>query len=271
MRIRITLSSTSKANNALPFSYHYPLSAVIYHTIAGGNQSFAEYLHSIGFEGGARTYKLFTFSDLTFPAKGFKAEGDRMLLLCEQLYFDLSFMVPAAAEYFISGVFKNQALEIGDQKSRVRLLIKGVEVLSEPVFKPTMHFRTLSPLVVTRTRANDKKVDYLSPEDPDFATNLLNNLMFKYATALQHKLIEPDLDAKNGEIYFAFNISNVPRSRVETIKAGTPAQTRLKGYTFDFSITAPPALIRTGYMAGFGEKNALGMGCVEERIRGENI
>ncbi|PIY05025.1 MAG: hypothetical protein COZ21_04960, partial [Bacteroidetes bacterium CG_4_10_14_3_um_filter_31_20] len=45
--------------------------------------------------------------------------------------------------------------------------------------------------------------------------------------------------------------------------ANTPEETFLKGFLFDFKITAPHELIKIGYYAGFGKANSLGFGCAE--------
>ena len=53
------------------------------------------------------------------------------------------------------------------------------------------------------------------------------------------------------------------KSRLETIKAGTNAETKVRGYQYAFKLKAPEPLVRIGLLAGFGEKNSLGFGCGE--------
>ena len=62
---------------------------------------------------------------------------------------------------------------------------------------------------------------------------------------------------------YNMDILSKPKSRLITIKANTPHESKLRGYLFDFKIKAPAEVIKLGYYAGFGEKNSLGFGCCE--------
>jgi CRISPR-associated endoribonuclease Cas6 len=58
--------------------------------------------------------------------------------------------------------------------------------------------------------------------------------------------------------------SHPPQSRLITIKGGTEAETKIKGYTkFRLEVTAPDEMIELALGAGLGLYNAQGMGCVE--------
>jgi CRISPR-associated endoribonuclease Cas6 len=67
---------------------------------------------------------------------------------------------------------------------------------------------------------------------------------------------------ENENLKFTSRTKN-PVSRLQTIKAHTNEEVKVRGYLFDFEITAPPQLIKTGYESGFGAMNALGFGCGE--------
>ncbi|MEJ7683839.1 MAG: CRISPR-associated endoribonuclease Cas6 [Segetibacter sp.] len=55
-----------------------------------------------------------------------------------------------------------------------------------------------------------------------------------------------------------------PQSRLVTIKAGTNAETKIRGYTkFRLEVIAPDEMIELALGAGLGLYNAQGMGCVE--------
>lgn len=60
-----------------------------------------------------------------------------------------------------------------------------------------------------------------------------------------------------------FTLLSQPRQKGITIKAGTPQQSKLVGYQYNFKIKADAELLRMGYYCGFGEKNSLGFGCCE--------
>ncbi|MBP8945755.1 MAG: hypothetical protein KBG25_07665, partial [Paludibacteraceae bacterium] len=62
---------------------------------------------------------------------------------------------------------------------------------------------------------------------------------------------------------FGFSLLGGIRQKLIRIKAGKADETFLKGFEFEFKLTAPVELMRIGYYSGFGEKNSLGFGCVE--------
>lgn len=264
MRIRLILSASDPCRSVIPVNYQYPLSSWIYHTIAESNHEFADFLHNSGFTGGNKTYKLFTFSQLTFPLKGFRVEKDRLHILNGQCKLDISFMVPAAVEHFIAGVFKNQHFTLADQLSQTSFTVSSVEVLTEPLFNGSIKLRLISPMVIGKQVAGRNTAEYLAPDHVDYIRILTDNLVHKYAAALQAGLLPSTKVANGPEPLIQSEVINTPRRWGITIKANTPSQTKIIGYTYDFKLSAPTDLIRTGYLCGFGEKNALGMGCVEE-------
>jgi CRISPR-associated endoribonuclease Cas6 len=65
------------------------------------------------------------------------------------------------------------------------------------------------------------------------------------------------------ELPMAFRLLSAPKEKKIIIKAGTPEETKVRAYLFDFELQAPVPLLEFGYDAGFGEKNSTGFGCVE--------
>lgn len=263
MRLILHLTTENLHQQSIPVNYQYPLSAWIYHTIAEGNHEFARFLHDTGFTGANKSYKLFTFSQLQFPTRGFKVEGDRMKILAGECRLVISFMVPQIMEHFITGLFKGQAFSLGDTISRAYLKVAAVEALPTPVFSSFMKMKTISPVVVSLQENGCKTATYIEPTHAEYSRLLADNLINKYAAAVQAGLILPHAPDKEADTELIVKVLNTPRSRLILIKAGTPAETRIKGYTFDFEISAPVELIKTAFYAGLGEKNALGMGCLE--------
>lgn len=263
MRIRLNLEVENPERTIIPVNYQYPLSAWIYHTIAKGNHEFATFLHNAGFSDGNKSYKLFTFSQLNFPSRGFKVYDDRLSILSGHCNIVLSFMAPAAVEHFVTGLFKDQHFTLGDQHNQVPFAVTSVEAIPEPAFSSEVSFSTTSPVVVGKNIDGSRSAEYLSPEHTDYERILTENLIHKYTAAINSGLLIPGKGITTLEPEFRFTLLNTPRKRGITIKDGTPSQTKIIGYTYDFKFKAPADLIRTGYVCGFGEKNATGMGCVE--------
>ena len=171
-------------------------------------------------------------------------------------------MVPVAVEHFIAGLFRNQLFTMGDRISQATFNVSSVEVLSDPLFHDEARFRCISPVLVSKRLENRNTAAYLAPEHPGYDQLLLNNLISKLTTAIATGLLLPEKEMAMQDIQFSFSLLNGPRKKGITVKEGSPEQTKIIGYNYDFSIKAPHILLRTGYLCGFGEKNSLGLGCV---------
>ncbi len=259
MRILLELKAESLHPQVIPVNYQYPFSAWIYKVISKGDHAFADFLHSKGFGQGNKTYKFFTFSWLHFPRRGFKVRGDRIELLHNSMALEVSFLAPEAIQHFITGLFREQAFELGDKTSRVAFRVANVQVLAPPFLKNTMHYKTDSPVLVSKPE--NLRAKYLKPDEKDFGAYLIRNLTGKYEAAKLYGLIEDEGQIAPENMHFALHQTEI-RSKVITVKAGTPAQTSLKAYHFGFSLSAPKVIHQIGYLSGFGEKNSLGLGYV---------
>lgn len=259
MRFKLVLTSQDQAP-LLPFNYQYPLSAAIYKIIRAADASFAAFLHDRGYGRGHHRFKLFTFSDISTP---FRPAGDRMRLTTGIAELVVCFYMPRAAENFIRGLFLNQRLEIADHKSRVLFTIQQVESLPSAYEhhqqQSSLVLQPLSPLVVGRKNVQGH-YDYRSPEDADFAECLYYNWMEKCAAVglpVAAGVEEPEVSIK--VLLFA----HPPQQRLITIKGGTDAQTKIRGYTkFRLAVSAPANMLQVALGAGLGLHNAQGMGCV---------
>ncbi|MBU1009956.1 MAG: CRISPR-associated endoribonuclease Cas6 [Bacteroidetes bacterium] len=261
MRFRLTLSTSSVRGITIPLNYQYPLSAWIYKTIHSGDHAFAGFLHEKGFETGGKSFKLFTFSMLDIPHGKFTIQGDRLHITASEISLDISFLVPQAMQHFISGLFNNQRFRLGDHNSQADFLVSHVEMLAPPSFTEKMKFKTLSPLLVSHHIEGVRTAAYLRPGHDEYERLFFDNLTAKFAAALQAGLHVNKLDADVAPETMQLKLTTDPKTKGILIKADTPQQTKIIGYLFEFEITAPPLLIYTGYYAGFGEKNSLGLGC----------
>jgi len=120
-----------------------------------------------------------------------------------------------------------------------------------------MTFSTLSPIFVStgeRDAAGRFQKRFLSPDEPDFARVLTDNLKRK-AEAVSREI--PD-----GELRFEW--LSPPKSKLMNVN-----NTNVRGWMMKFRVTGPPELIQLGYDAGFGERNAQGFGMVTVRTDSE--
>lgn len=260
MRFKLTLSLPDSHYRVLPLNYQYELSAWIYKVLNLGNASFSAWLHNQGYLAKGRHYKLFTFSRL--QVEQFKIRQDRLRILSPSVSLSLSFYTPVSAETFISGLFRQQQFSLGDTQSQVKLEVTNVSAEPTPVFTGCAKFRLLSPLCVSTVHLQQEKLMplYLSPTDEGFERLFRENLVNKYtAGALPEHGAKPDIQP----VDIGLKLVTEPISKLITIKAGTPQQTKVRGYLFDFELQTTNELLEAGYYAGFGEKNSLGFGCAE--------
>ncbi|HET8572383.1 MAG TPA: CRISPR-associated endoribonuclease Cas6 [Edaphocola sp.] len=268
MRFRLKILATGFPA-ILPLNYQYPLSAVIYKILRQADHEYAYFLHETGYkqsENSLKAFKLFTFSDIRTP---FKIQGDRMRMLAPEAEVIVSFHLPQAAETFIKGLFMNQEIEITDSKSRARFKISQVESIPNGLSKEPVQEAVLQPLspVISSKPNENGHYDYLAPEHPDFVPQLLFNWQSKYQT-LYDNVDEAFADAGMEVLFY----KNPPKSRLITIKAGTPEETKIKGYVnFQLKVKGSLAALELLLDSGVGTYNSQGMGCVEVKIKNDTL
>ncbi len=258
MQFKLILHCDEVGDNKIPINYQYPLSAAIYKILAKGDSEYAAFLHEKGYGKG---YKMFTFSDL----KGrFKIRQDRIHLLGTSVEFTISFHLPEASRTFIEGLFRSERITIADKKSKVHF--KVAAVLSQPsiwngeqeaqIVRKTV--RTASAIVSGNKKENGQ-YDFLSPADEGYTDTLEYSWRNKIQTlyddeTAQNALLKIDVE------YF----QNPYRSRLVTIKADTPEETKLKSYlNFKLKLTGEKRFVDVLLNSGAGVYNAQGMGCLE--------
>lgn len=257
MRFRINLSTTA-SKRFLPFDYQYALASAVYRIISRGDEAYSRFLHDEGFSAGRSTrFKMFTFSSLALPR--YTVWKDRGLFELHEPYasFAVSFHADKAAEAFIKGMFLHQHLPIGDRFNTLHFEVTSVEAMTPPHFSRTMQYRCISPMVVEWKEPGSSREVYLAPDDPRFQERLVQNLLAK-CTALNCLTADEDQDQP-----VSFQLDTGYRSKLHAIKPHTAAETKVRGFLFDFTLTAPEHVHEIGYYAGFGMNNAMGFGGVD--------
>lgn len=254
MRFKLTLTVDKRAfGNLLPLDYQYELSSFVYRTIERANATYSKWLHENGFELATKQFRLFNFSHFQIPA--YKIEGNRLRIDSDTITWFVSFLPEQSTEEFIKGVFAEQVFTIGDKLSKVQLRVANIELLPEPDFSKQNQFNTLSPVCITRHIPGQNRIAYESP-DSDYAREaLLYNLKNKYNAFYEKEF--------SGDGRCDFKLLSHPKSKLIVIKANTPEQTQVKGFTFRFTLQAHPDLMHMLYHGGLGEKNSTGFGMVE--------
>ena len=119
-----------------------------------------------------------------------------------------------------------------------------------------MTFKTLSPVCIS-LRNERGYMDYLAPTDPHFEQGILTGLFDRYNTIHGQSF--------SGTPHCHLQLLGEPRSALVRIKAGTPDETRVRGYRFHFKIDLPEDLMQIAYESGLGEKGSMGFGMIESK------
>lgn len=260
--MRFLIKLEKKQGEQIPINYSYPLSAAIYRVIAKGDVEYADFLHGQGYGKG---FKLFTFSQLNGP---FKLAGDRLSLSGPEASFQVAFHLPEAMESFVKGLFQSERIDIADKQSKISFSVKSVESLPNPLqqFKENelvnIQLKPLSPIVAGLQ--NDKgNYDFLSPEDPRFVESLVYNWRSKISTCYDEQT------AADALLMMDIISMKYPfKSRLMTIKANTPEQTRIRGWmNLGLKLTGEKRFVELLLNAGAGVYNSMGCGCVDINVQ----
>ena len=264
MRFSIKLNRISK-RNFLPFNYQYFISSWIYKRIAEADSAFAEFLHQNGYGQGNRKFKLFCFGPLQIKPFRIHKERGVLELLGEEACLELSFFLPQAAESFIKGLFMHQQVGLGDRISQVDFEVSRIESVGASLFNKIMRYKALAPVCISRpARGREKHTQYLHPHDQEYANYLINNTIQKWmATSGLIAGNEAASELQDHEIHFKC-LTREPKSQMITIKPFTAEQTKVKGYLYDFELTAHQEVHELVYAAGLGEKCSMGFGFLDK-------
>ncbi|HAY33599.1 MAG TPA: CRISPR-associated endoribonuclease Cas6 [Ignavibacteria bacterium] len=270
MRIKLSIKQNNP-NQLIPINYQFAISSFIYRTIETADSSFSKWLHDSGYKSGSKRFKFFTFSKLNIPRCGMidlynkkylKIESDKMELI-------VSMMIDKTVENFIIGMFENQKLNIYDKNTESNFRVNTVEMIPEPDFRNEMIFKTLSPVIISRNSVYKGKESqtYLNPEDKEYFEYFKKNLEEKYITYSVNMFNKDNRDSGLPDMKEAslesFELNREVKSKLITIKEGTPEETRVRGYLFTCRIKGNPKLMKIGYESGFGKHCSQGFGCME--------
>ena len=259
MRLKIKFRLSGK-KQILPLNYQYPISAWIYKVLNNADAEFAKILHENGYKTiTGKKFKLFTFSKLIFPNHTWKIvpKSDRMQVWARNGYLTISFQLPEQTEKFVMGLFKEQKVFIGDKISGVDMEVENIEALKDVTIGEleNVKMKTITAIVLGVNIKGEENEQYVSPLHPEYKTLFLQNLLDKYKATGQKKIPIDNIDFVVGKIS--------TKTDMQTIKAFTPAETKVRGYNYDFELTAPKEILEVGLNSGFGSMCSLGFGFCE--------
>jgi len=252
--VRIKLTLQCSKGSIIALNNRYELSAVLYKILANADKDFATWLHDRGYGKDGRQFKLFTFGFLqTFPY--YKVDGGQV---CKSglVTWEASLCVDELVQHIVTGLFRDASFVLkAGFFEEVHFKVQNVEILPLPNFTETMQYRCQTPILIGQKREASKYETYLSPLDANYAALFHYNLRGK-VKAVQGESFQ-DSDTVSFRLLSAPD--NVRPKGFKVCKQGIAPLT-YKPYLFDFELIAPPEWQRVGYLAGFGQDGALGLG-----------
>ncbi|MCB0724509.1 MAG: CRISPR-associated endoribonuclease Cas6 [Ignavibacteriae bacterium] len=270
MRFEMAMRSADDTGQILiPINFQYQMSNAIYRRIQRRDRGYARMLRDRGAVHGYKSFKLFTFSRLRADdIKPADINGRKMLAVgSEHVRMTVSMVSERLFDILLWGNHKDRTLRLGDAR-----LICNIYSMPEPRIGGALKLRTISPIVLSRkiyrksALTGKFKEVYMSPDDPDYLEYLKRNIEEKF-TAWKSALGEPVYSVerrmlRTGTIR-SFKPVSKPRPSLTILKEGRRAETRVRGWSFDFEIEGHPEILEFAYRAGFGKMNPTGFGCVE--------
>ena len=258
MKFKLILKINRKYGSCLPFNYQYEQSAIIYRILAQADRQYSAWLHENGYMlDNGKKFKLFCYSPLILSKFRPLAKEGCLEIISDEVVWYISFIPEKSTAEFIQGLFERQSFVLGNRQRKVAFDIVGVEAMPSTKVAEEMRFKALSPVCVRHE--DDGRVEYLSPDNPMFKQGIFKGLISKYETI--HGL---PFEGECGAFDFHV-VDKTIKSKLITIKAGTKAETRVRGFVFDFTMKAPSELMRVACDGGIGELCSQGFGFIKTR------
>ena len=173
--MRIKILADVAEGLTLPVNYNHLLTGVIYRFLTESDPEYASFLHNEGYLAAEKHFKLFTFSQLMAERR--RITGDKIYFRSTLTWY-ISSPVERFLSHFADTLLSEGRLSLGHRHLQVR----DVTVPRIPRFQSEMHFRCLSPIVMSTVREWDGKqsTHYCMPDDPALSELIHQNLMRKY-------------------------------------------------------------------------------------------
>ena len=240
--MRLHVCWVAEKTVVMPWNYMNLLHGFVYRAIKKADPVLGNFLHNRGFVVGGHRYKFLTFS-LLFPRAARKA--DKGIEMRPPINWWVSSPLPGLMEALATTLLMEGKAQIG----KVELILQRLEAEELPHLGRRSLFETISPIVTSTGVKQGGKIKrrFLSPEDPDF-----------------WRVLEVNLKRKAAALGWGSALGNVKflcegkwRSKLFEVQGAN-----VRGWMGKFWCEGSSELLRLGYEAGFGERNAQGFGMV---------
>lgn len=262
MRFKLTLkphSTTDKQNRVLiPENYHFKLAEWFRAVFNTGATSFQRWATKEGVLTSRSAFELYTFSHLQIT--DYKLFNKTYHILSDTISCYVSCYPHPALEKIIPELLLGKQINIEDYLSGTIFGIEAVELQTAPAFEEKMHFKSISPILVSyKDHTATVYAEYMFPKGERY-NELFISMLYEKAHRYQQQLaMSSDILATQDEAKFA--ILSSPKACIITLYANTRQELQLLAYHYEFSMNAPAEILKFAYYTGFGEENNMGFGC----------
>ncbi len=263
MRFKLKLELQGEPPYVMPANYQYELAECINKIIHFDDKAFSQKLEKDGYLNENKQFDFFSFSSLDL--KNHRQEEDRLITDEPEADMLFSILVDDDIGQHAAKLFTGKEMRFGDKKNKISLKVKSADLQPEPKFSGSMDFKLLSPLLITDDSGGNRnifnnKTKILSPDDKEYERLFIKSLMTKYALLMKSVKSGFASTINSNFSKLKFKCTSKPVSKIIRINSENSKPVSVKGYLFDFNLTAPEELIKLGYYSGFGEYNNYGFG-----------
>ena len=241
MRLKIRHKIPQGQELVLPNSYHHILQSIIY-TALDISPEFGQKLHNEGYKITNRSYKLFTFSEIS----GKYRISNGFIIFYEDVHFEVSSVDP----YFIK-TLKSGLLEKGITYGHHHFDKLMLEVSDDTIEESSIKIKMISPITVYATDIYTNETEYFSPKDSSFSEYINDNFKRKYEAYCE-----------------TIPTSNI---KIELLKDFTPKlkvitkyhDMYIEAWRGQYVLTGERKYLDFLYQVGLGAKNSQGFGMFE--------
>jgi CRISPR-associated endoribonuclease Cas6 len=261
--MRIQFSLVCPKGTIIPINYQSEISQWIFEVLSKAGSELNLWMQQHGYDLGMRNFKLFTFSPLAIYPYEMDQARQEFKLLGNQVKLSVSMFLPQVFEQQIIHLFRQVPLMLGTCEGRpAHFEVKHWQVASRPTFKETMQFRAVSPVSVTTVDEVRPPNPYLLPDTELYDVSFFHHLVRRFKAAVQYRSLA-NMKLLDPAFGMHYRMMGQAKSRLIHLKPNAEGVHQLRGFTFEFEVSASPPTLEFGYYAGFGEFPHLGFGYVE--------
>lgn len=256
MRLKITLEMTSR-RNVIPMNYQFYISSWIQQVLESANKEFAAFL----LESKSETplfdaFKRFSFDKLKFTQYQLWGD-DRLFEINGPLYLYLGLDIEDSAINMMTTLFMDKTGVLGDIYNQIDFKVTAIEPVLQPDFEAIAHYKLQTPWVVSSKNEVDSYVQYLSPDDPNFAPLAIDQIVNSFNEA------HPEEPVSKEEIKLQIIPAPFYKRQGYINNPGAENETRILGYLCDCLLMGPERVHKMVWSSGISEQNNLGFGWVQ--------